>query len=308
LQNSGLGNAINPLVSLSDPEIYAIPVLLMIGWRGEVGVKDEPQHIKQGRITPDLLNIMEIPFHIIDSDTKDLVSILKEAIGQIQSRNGPVALLVRKGAFKPYNLQKVEKNSYQVSREQAIKILVNDFDDDDLVVATTGMISRELYEFRIARDNSCENDFLTVGSMGHASSIALGLAQCQSNRRVICLDGDGSVLMHMGSLAIVGQSKQRNLIHIVLNNGAHDSVGGQPTCGFGIDIAGVARSCGYSNVMVAESPSGIRESFEALTFKNGPSLLEIRLNKGARIDLGRPKSKTIENRNSFMIGLTTRKI
>lgn len=303
LQNSGLGNTVNPLVSLCDSHVYGLPVLLMIGWRGEPGVLDEPQHIKQGRITQDLLDVMEIPWQIVGQTTTDTAAILDLAMEQMRTKGSPAALLVRKGTFDPYMLQKNPQSHYPLVREQAIQRLVEQLGPNDHVVATTGMPARELYEFRVARGDGTGNDFLTVGSMGHAASIALGLARSQPERRVICLDGDGSTLMHMGSLAIIAQSGQENLIHVVLNNGAHDSVGGQPTCAFAINIAGVARACGYRHVKVAESPASIDESFAALMTQSGPSLLEIRINKGARPDLGRPKSTPAENRDALMIKL-----
>jgi len=303
LQNSGLGNTVNPLLSLKDPEVYGLPVLLMIGWRGEPGVKDEPQHIKQGRITPALLDAMEIPWQIIDSSTPDIEVIVDTAMKQMLDRSGPAALLVRKGAFAPYVSQKLVQSHYPLVREQAIQRLIEQIDPADRVVATTGMLARELYELRIARGDGIGNDFLTVGSMGHAVSIALGLAGSQPARRVICLDGDGAVLMHMGSLAIVGQSQQQNLIHVVLNNGAHDSVGGQPTCAFAIDLVGVARACGYREALVALEPQEIDQAFATLLESKGPSFLEIRINKGVRTDLGRPKSSPTENRDALMNGL-----
>jgi len=303
LQNSGLGNTLNPLLSLNDPEVYGLPVLLMIGWRGEPDVKDEPQHIKQGRITPALLDVMDIPWQILDSSTADIETKIDTVMNHMLNRSVPAALLVRKGSFAPYTLRKNPQSNYPLSREQAIQQLIEQLDSRDLVVATTGMPARELYELRMARGDGIGNDFLTVGSMGHAVSIALGLACSQPKRRVICLDGDGSVLMHMGSLAIVGQSRQENLIHVVLNNGAHDSVGGQSTCAFVINLAGVARACGYREVLVAEEPQEIGQAFANLLLKKGPSLLEIRINKGARADLGRPKSAPAENREALMRGL-----
>jgi len=303
LQNSGLGNTVNPLLSLNDPEVYGLPVLLMIGWRGEPGVKDEPQHIKQGRITPALLDAMEIPWQVVDSSTQDLNAVLDTALQQMQQQSGPAVLLVRKGAFAPYKLKENEQSHYPLVREQAIQRLIEQLGNNDRVVVTTGMPARELYELRVARGEGSGNDFLTVGSMGHAASIALGLARSQPERRVICLDGDGSVLMHMGSLAIVGQSQQDNLIHVVLNNGAHDSVGGQPTCAFAIDMADIARACGYQKVLVAAEPQEIDQAFAALLAQKGPSFLEIRVNKGARSDLGRPRSSPAENREALMDGL-----
>jgi phosphonopyruvate decarboxylase len=200
-------------------------------------------------------------------------------------------------------LKKNTQRHYPLFREQAIKRLMLQLNPADRLVATTGMLARELYELRIALGNGSGSDFLTVGSMGHAASIALGLAQSQPERRVICLDGDGSVLMHMGSLAIVGQSRQENLIHVVLNNGAHDSVGGQPTCAFEIDLAGVALACGYQEVLVATEPEKIDTAFADLVGNKGPSFLEIRIKKGVRADLGRPKSSPVESRDALMHGL-----
>ena len=303
LQNSGLGNTVNPLLSLNDPEVYGLPALLMIGWRGEPGVKDEPQHIKQGRVTPALLDAMEIPWQILDQETTNTAAVIERALGQMRDHGGPAALLVRKGAFEGYALRKNRQSDYPLVREQAIQRLVDQLGSGDRVVATTGMTARELYEYRVARGDGQGRDFLTVGSMGHTASIALGLARSQPTRRVICLDGDGSVLMHMGALAIVGQSGQENLIHVVLNNGAHDSVGGQPTCAFAVDIAGVARACGYRRVKVAETPESIDAAFAELLVSKGPSLLEIRVNKGARADLGRPRSTPAENRDALMADL-----
>lgn len=300
LQNSGLGNAINPLVSLNDPEVYGLPVLLMIGWRGEPGVEDEPQHIKQGRITPALLDAMDIPWQVLDSTSHNLNAVLDTSINQMHKKSGPAVLLVRKGTFAPYKLKKNEQSEYPLMREQAIQRLIEQLGNKDRVVATTGMPARELYELRVAMGEGSGNDFLTVGSMGHAASIALGIARSQPKCRVICLDGDGSILMHMGSMAIVGQSQQENLIHVVLNNGAHDSVGGQPTCAFKIDLAGVARACGYRKVFVVAEPQEIDHAFSSLLMQNGPSFLEIRVNKGARADLGRPLSSPAESREALM--------
>lgn len=303
LQNSGLGNTVNPLLSLNDPEVYGLPVLLMIGWRGEPSVKDEPQHIKQGRITPALLDAMEVPWQVVDSSCVDVDGIVEAAMAQMHDRSGPAALLVKKGAFAPYALKKNTQSHYPLVREQAIESLIDHLDPRDKVVATTGMLARELHELRMARGEGMGNDFLTVGSMGHAVSIALGLARSQPERRVICLDGDGSILMHMGSLAIVGQSGQENLIHVVLNNGAHDSVGGQPTCAFSIDIATIAKACGYKHARVVELPDAVDKAFKYLLSIAGPSLLEIRINKGSRCDLGRPQSTPADNRDALMIEL-----
>jgi phosphonopyruvate decarboxylase len=300
LQNSGLGNAINPLLSLNDSEVYGLPLIIMIGWRGEPGEIDEPQHIKQGRVTKEMLNVMEIPWQILDDKTKDIPEVIDKAIRQIKETGGPTALLVRKGTFEKYTLKKNKTNNYQLTREKIIQRIVDLTNRNALLVSTTGMASRELYEYRISRGDIAGNDFMTVGAMGHASSISLGLAQSQPNKKVVCIDGDGSVLMHMGGLTIIGQSKQHNLIHLVLNNGSHDSVGGQPTCAFEIDIATIALACGYRQVKVVETMQDFDLAFNEMLSTSGPSLLEIRINNTSRNNLGRPKTTPLQNRDALM--------
>ena len=305
LQNSGMGNTVNPLMSLADAEVYSLPMMLMIGWRGEPGVKDEPQHVKQGRIMPALLDALEIPWYILDADS-DASAVIAEAAAKMRETMAPVALLVRKGAFEKYKLQKDFVTQYPLEREGAIKILVDLLGKDDIVVSTTGMPSRELYEYRLARGDGHGNDFLTVGAMGHTASIALGVAGGQPGRRVICLDGDGSVLMHMGALAIAGQSDLKNFFHVLINNGAHDSVGGQPTVGFAVDFVNIAHACGYRRALSISTPAEIKQTFSHALGEHGPTLLEIRVNKGSRADLGRPQSTPVENRDALMEGLSTR--
>jgi phosphonopyruvate decarboxylase len=300
MQNSGIGNAVNPLLSLADREVYSIPMLLMIGWRGEPGVKDEPQHVKQGRIMPELLDAMEIPWCLLGADTPDPAAVISQACDRMRKVMAPVALLVSKGTFNEYNLNKDLVTDYPMSREDAIKHIVDMLDGNEVIVSTTGMASRELYDYRVARGDGNGNDFLTVGSMGHAASIAMGLCRVQSQHHIICLDGDGSVIMHMGALAVIGQSRLPNLLHIVLNNGAHDSVGGQPTVGQKISLCGIANACGYRSHRSVSKPEELSEVFYELKKTKGPSLLEIRVTKGARTDLGRPKSTPIENRDSMM--------
>ena len=307
LQNSGIGNTVNPLLSLADPEVYGIPMLMMLGWRGEPGVKDEPQHVKQGRVMTDLLDAMEIPWYVLDADTPDSAAVIRKACTRMREKGMPVALLVRKGAFEKYKLQKEVKTDYPMDREAAVKCVVDLLGSDDAVISTTGKTSRELYEYRDERGEGHGNDFLTVGGMGHTASIAMGVARGQPDRRVICLDGDGSVIMHMGALAIVGQSGLANLIHVVINNGAHDSVGGQPTAGFDVDFPAIARACGYAEALCVDQPEDFRDAFERLAQADGPTLLEIRTNKGARDDLGRPKTTPAENRDALMKVLGSRR-
>lgn len=300
MQNSGLGNAVNPLLSLADGEVYGIPMLMMIGWRGEPGVKDEPQHVKQGRVMTAMLDAMETPWFELHAGMDDAGEVIADACRLMRERRVPVALLVRKGAFGKYKLQKDRVTAYPMNREAAVKRIVDLLGPTDVVIATTGKTSRELYEYRAARGDGHGNDFLTVGGMGHTASIAMGVARAQPGRRVVCLDGDGSVLMHMGSLAVVGQSALGNLVHVVINNGAHDSVGGQPTTGFDIDLAAIAAACGYAEARSLSDPEQLAGALQAVAGAKGPVLIEVRVNKGARDDLGRPKSSPAENRDALM--------
>lgn len=279
MQNSGQGNAVNPLASLADPDVYSIPMVLLVGWRGEPGVKDEPQHVKQGKITLSLFETMGIPATVVpDAGWQEVVSA---AVGQAVRESRPVALIVRKGLFDEYKLLDKKPDVSDLPRERAIEQILDRLPSDAVVVSTTGMISRELYETRLRRGEGHERDFLTVGSMGHALMIAVGIAKAQPNRKVVCLDGDGASIMQMGNMAIAGQSGCGNLTHLVLNNAAHDSVGGQPTVGGLIDLTAVAEACGYNT-------------------SGSPAFREVKVAKGARKDLGRPKERPQDNKKLFM--------
>jgi phosphonopyruvate decarboxylase len=297
MQNSGLGNSVNPLTSLTDPEVYKIPMLLIIGWRGEPGVKDEPQHVKQGRITPGQLGLLEIPYWIVDADSQ-LEDTLKAALEKIQATGAPVALLVRKGTFAKYKSQRKPTMDSSLKREDALRQLLQ-LSGDDLVVSTTGKTSREVFELRVER-NEPQRDFLIVGAMGHTSSIALGVALGNPDKRVICIDGDGSVLMHLGALPIIGSIAPANLIHVLLNNGAHESVGGQPTVADKVDFAAISRASGYKSYVQASDAQSIKQAWQQLSKQSGPTLLEIRITTGSRDDLGRPTSTPEENKLAFM--------
>lgn len=297
LQNSGLGNIINPITSIADKDVYQIPMLLMIGWRGEPGKKDEPQHIKQGRITVDQLNILGIPHLVVDANS-NLNAVVSWAVEALRAHESPVALLVKKATFTEYKSARERPSGFHLSRESALSILLK-FAKGSAVIATTGKTSREVFELRQA-NGEVQRDFLTVGGMGHTASIALGVAMSRPERKVICLDGDGSVLMHMGALPIIGASKAANLLHVVLNNGAHESVGGQPTVAKAMDFRAIANACGYAEYAAAGSEEEIIAAWHALESKPGPSLLEINIGTGSRGDLGRPTSSPIENKISFM--------
>ena len=299
MQNSGEGNIINPLASLTDPEVYNIPVLLLIGWRGRPGVHDEPQHVKQGKVTTGLLNTMGIKFDVLSKEEDKAGKQITIAIDALKKKD-VYALVIEKDTFEDYKLQNVEKNDLTMSREEAIQTVAAALGEKDCIVSTTGMISRELFEYRSTMNQGHERDFLTVGSMGHASQIALGIAMTKFNRKVWCFDGDGAAIMHMGSMAIVASKTPKNYVHVVFNNGAHDSVGGQPTVGLKIDLPAVAKAVGYKNAFSVETKEYLTELLDKVKNQEGPVLLEIKVKKGNRKDLGRPTTTPIQNKEALM--------
>ena len=303
MQNSGEGNIINPLASLTDHEVYNIPVLLLIGWRGRPGVHDEPQHVKQGKVTTGLLNVMGVNYEVLSKEEDKAEKQIAKAIKALQNKE-VFALVIEKNTFEDYNLQSVEKNDLTMSREEAIQTVAAALGEKDCIVSTTGMISRELFEYRAAMNQGHERDFLTVGSMGHASQIALGIAMAKPDRKVWCFDGDGATIMHMGSMAIVAQKAPANYVHVVFNNGAHDSVGGQPTVGLKIDLPAVAKAVGYAQTYSVSTKEDLENlltsSFLHQPSFDGPVLIEIRVKKGNRKDLGRPTTTPIQNKEALM--------
>jgi len=302
MQNSGLGNAVNPLTSLADKEVYSIPMLLIIGWRGEPGVSDEPQHIKQGRISDKLLGVLEIPYAVLSADMSEENVAAEVARLSALSRKElkPCAILVRSGTFEAYLAVKRTTKDAPLGREEAIGMVLDALGESDIVVSTTGKISRELYEERKRRGEKSGKDFLTVGSMGHASQIALGIAHQKKDRSVYCLDGDGATIMHMGALATVGWLAPNNFKHIVLNNLAHESVGGQASAASIIDLPTIAKSCGYAFAARASMKDELVPLLADLKKRQGPTFLEIRVNLESRKDLGRPKESPRENKKEFM--------
>jgi phosphonopyruvate decarboxylase len=303
MQNSGEGNIINPLASLTDQEVYNIPVLLLIGWRGRPGVHDEPQHVKQGKVTTGLLNVMGVNYEVLSKE-EDMAAKQIEKAAKSLANKEVFALVIEKDTFEDYKLQNVEVNDLTMSREEAIQTVAAALGEKDCIVSTTGMISRELFEYRAAMNQSHERDFLTVGSMGHASQIALGIALAQPSRRVWCFDGDGAAIMHMGSMAIVANKAPKNFVHVVFNNGAHDSVGGQPTVGLKIDLPAVAKAVGYKAAISVSSKEELEKELSALNSQlstlGGPFLLQVCVKKGNRKDLGRPTTTPIQNKDALM--------
>lgn len=300
MQNSGLGNSVNPLLSLADEKVYSIPMILMIGWRGEPNVKDEPQHKKQGEVTLALLEAMQIPYVILKEDENEALAQVSDIITSAKKKSIPHAIVIRKDTFGKYKLKNESKNDYPVSREEALKIVVDNLGEADVVVSTTGKLSRELFEYREMKMQGHEKDFLTVGSMGHSSSIALGIAIEKKDRNVYCLDGDGAFIMHMGAISNIGDLALKNYRHIVFNNGAHESVGGQPTLGFLLDIQSIAKACGYKGAMVASDEKEIIDSMKRIQDMDGPVLLEIKVRIDSRDNLGRPTTSPKENKEHFM--------
>ena len=301
MQNSGEGNIINPLASLTDKEVYNIPVLLVIGWRGRPGVHDEPQHVKQGKVTLSLLDAMEVPYEVLSKDEAEAEKQIAKAVDRMRTTKEVYALVIEKDTFDNTNVDLNDNTlSLPLAREEAIQTVVDALGEKDVIVSTTGMISRELFEYRAAKGEGHERDFLTVGSMGHASQIALGIAMEKTDRRVWCFDGDGASIMHMGSMAIVGSKHVANYIHVVFNNGAHDSVGGQPTVGLAIDLPEIALSVGYKAAFSVSTKDDLTGVLGEVKDVEGPVLLQVCVRKGNRKDLGRPTTTPIENKEALM--------
>lgn len=299
MQNSGEGNIINPAASLLSDEVYGIPVLFIIGWRGEPDVHDEPQHIYQGKVTLKLLEVMDIEYFVLDKDTSE--EQLKDAVdgfSEVFAKGRQAAIVVRKGALEAD--EKVNySNSCTMLREDIIRHIIA-VTDDAPVVSTTGKASRELFELRESMGQGHERDFLTVGSMGHSSSIALGAALHSPNKRFWCIDGDGAALMHMGAMAVIGTTAPPNMVHIVINNGSHETVGGMKTAASKLEISAVAKACGYPYAVTVESFEELDSALADAKSRNELSFIEVKCAVGARADLGRPTTTAKDNKKGFM--------
>lgn len=300
MQNSGIGNAVNPLMSLMDEKVYSIPVLLVIGWRGEPGVHDEPQHVKQGEVTLPLLDAMQIPYLVLPDEDQAAITAAQKIVNDCMKMSKPHAIVIRKNTFGNYKLQRKVINDYPLSREEALTRLIKAIDIDSMIVSTTGKLSRELYELRESLGQGHGNDFLTVGSMGHSSSIALGIALEKSDRKIFCFDGDGAFIMHMGAITNIGALAPHNFVHVVFNNGAHESVGGQPTLGFGIDICSIARGCGYKEALTVSTAEDLEVLSNRINSLEGPVMIELRVRIDSRSNLGRPTTTPVENKQAFI--------
>lgn len=299
MQNSGEGNIINPVASLLNDKVYAIPVIFVVGWRGEPGIHDEPQHIYQGEVTVKLLEDMDIkPFILSKETTEEELMAAMADFRQVLAAGKDVAIVVRKGALA-YDGKVAYANDNVMVREEIIKHIVAATGEDP-IVSTTGKASRELFETRVANGQSHKYDFLTVGSMGHSSSIALGVAINKPDTKVWCVDGDGAVLMHMGSMAVLGANAPKNLVHVVINNGAHETVGGMPTVASQIDLVAIAKACGYPYAISVSSFEELDRELAAAKARDVLTLIEAKCSIGARDDLGRPTTTALENKQNFM--------
>ncbi len=304
MQNSGEGNIINPVASLLNDKVYAIPMVFIIGWRGEPGVHDEPQHIFQGEVTLRLLEDMGIAYFVIGKDTtEEELSIKMQEFRSILASGKDVAFVIRKGAIT--DAPSVHYgNGYSMTREEAIRRIVK-ISGEDPVVSTTGKASRELFEIREANKQSHKYDFLTVGSMGHSSSIALGIALNKPDSKIWCIDGDGAVLMHMGAMALIGKFKPQNLVHVVINNEAHETVGGMPTAASAISLVSIAKGCGYANAVKVDSYKDLEDELSKAKMSKQLCLIEVKCNVESRTDLGRPTTSARDNKISFLEYLKT---
>ncbi len=300
LQNSGLGNAMNPLISLADPAVYGVPMLLIIGWRGEPGRHDEPQHVKQGAATIPMLEAIGLPHFVAPSDEAGFADCVGTAVRQATSESRPVAIVVPKGTIGGYTPAERPASALPLSREAAVGLIAGAIPDRAVIIATTGKTSRELFEYRSRSGQGTERDFLMVGSMGHASQIGLGLALADPERPVWVLDGDGATIMHMGSLAVIGEHAPPNLFHVVLNNHVHDSVGGQPTPSERTDFAAVALASGYRQAETVSSEQNLLAAVARMAADQGPAFLNVLVRPGARPDLGRPDTSPQHNKTALM--------
>ncbi len=302
LQNSGIGNIINPVASLMNDKVYAIPCIFVVGWRGEPGIHDEPQHVYQGQVTLKLLTDMDIDTFVISKDTtEDEVQDKMKEFRHVLQEGKQVAFVVRKGALE-YDKKVTYRNDYSMSREYIIKQIVS-VTGEDIIVSTTGKASRELFEIREANHQGHQFDFLTVGSMGHSSSIALGVALNTPGKKIWCIDGDGAALMHMGAMAVIGTNSPENMVHIVINNGAHETVGGMPTVADKIDLVKIAQGCGYPNAVCVDKPESLSSELKIAKARKGLTFMEVKSAIGAREDLGRPTTTPKENKAAFMRNL-----
>lgn len=299
MQNSGLGKTVNPLTSLCNPETFSIPMLLLVGWRGEPNKKDAHQHIKMGRITIQLLETLGIPYRLLPEDQSDAEDVVSELIGIAKETNYAVALVVRKGVVEQYSNVESIGSSFELTRNDAIKVIVDNLSGDETVVSTTGKTSRELFEYRVSKQQAPQ-DFYTVGSMGCSSSIALGAAMQKPEKKFVVFDGDGAAIMQMGAFATIGHYKPKNFVHIIFDNRCHESTGAQPTVSKTLSFEKIALGAGYNSARTVDNKEELVKHVKSLGEVTGPHLLVIKIKPGSSKDLGRPTFTPVQNKEFFM--------
>lgn len=281
MQNSGMGNALNPMVSLVDRHVYAVPMVLVIGWRGDPAEKDHDQHKTQGEITTKLLDMLGLPYQIIEDSNDAIAATVEWAVSQAKATSGPAILIAKKGVLAEKEKKAPDDDSYPMSREDAMQVALDLLPSETLIVASTGRATRELFFLREERGETHDNDVLNVGAMGHSSSIAMGLALAKPDRLVVCFDGDSAAIMHMGALTTVAHNRLPNFVHLILNNGAHESVGGQPSVGHQINFAEIAQGCGYRVATVTTSDE-LKAALAKFIDGKGAGLIDVRIKQGMR--------------------------
>ena len=304
MQNSGLGKAVNPLTSLCDREVYSIPILMMIGWRGEPGIKDAPQHKKMGKITLSLLDTLQIPYKILEPDINLIQKHISEAQNYLKEQKGPFALIIRPNLFEKYNNKEISENAFKISREEAITFLMENLTSEDIIISSTGHLSRELYEYREEREKDHYKSFYNIGSMGCASSIGLGVALQKPNRRIVVFDGDGASIMQFGTFTTIGQYKPKNFVQIIFNNNTHESTGGQPTNSDSVDFCKVALASNYNSAYLVNTLEELIDIIPEVKKGEGPILIVINIKRGTKPNLKRPHRKPEEYKEDFMNFLT----
>ena len=298
MQNSGFCKTLNPYTSLLSADVYSIPALLLVGWRGKPGKKDEPQHKMMGRIMLGLFNAMELEYTVLEESTWE--DQLEKARDYMGSKNRPYVIAIPKGLFDYFEIPQQDKNKAVLTREEALNIIVDNTSDDAVFISTTGKTSRELFETREQRKDYHGKDFYTVGSMGCASSIAFGVGLADSRKKIYILDGDGAALMQLGTMATIGHYKNSRIKHILLDNNAHESTGSQPTVSDSVNFPQIASACGYEYVESVENEEQLKKVLQQLENNGKLSLLVVKVKKGSRPDLGRPTTTPKENRDAFI--------
>jgi phosphonopyruvate decarboxylase len=294
MQNSGIGNSLNPVLSMASKEIYQIPMVIFVGWRGENAKKDEPQHLHQGKVMIPAFGAMDLDYDLMPTNIKSAEALMEKVIRNLKSQPRPYFIIIKSGTFSEYKSETKETNNLSLTREEVIK-KITQHSKDAFYLATTGFTGRELFEIQ----NDHSKSFLSIGGMGHVSSIALGVANSKKDQKVIALDGDGSLLMHMGNMAIAGQSKLQNFIHIVFNNGCHLSVGGQKSIAQDIDLTKMAKACGYKTFEISKEDE-LQDFLTKLNDLKGPVFVNLLINRSSRADLGRPSQSPKEMKKIFM--------